>query len=97
MLDVVCCTRRTTVLEGAHLMRRRHVGDLVVVEDDEVEKEPIGVITDRDIVVEVLAKGLDPATTLVGSDDMLRRLTADAGLLTDIISRQQSLEERRLR
>jgi CBS domain-containing protein len=141
MLDVVCCTPRTTVLEAAHLMRRRHVGDLVVVEDDEAEKEPLGVITDRDIVVEVLAKGLDPATTLVGSvmrtpvviahededsaltlermrthgvrripvvgrqgslvgvvtaDDMLRRLAAEAGMLTDIISRQQALEERRL-
>lgn len=142
MLDVVCCTPRATVLEAAHLMRRRHVGDLVVVEDDEVQKEPLGVITDRDIVVEVLAQGLDPATTLVGSvmktpvvvarededssltlermrthgvrripvvgregtlvgvvtaDDMLRHLTADANLLTDISPRQQSLEERRLR
>jgi CBS domain-containing protein len=142
MLDVVCCTPRTTALEAAYLMRSRHVGDLVVVEDDEVQKEPLGVITDRDIVVEVLAKGLDPATTLVGSvmktpvviahededsaltlermrthgvrripvvgrqgtlvgvvtaDDMLRRLAADAGLLTEIVSRQQSLEERRVR
>ena len=67
MLDVVCCTPRTTVLEAAHLMRQRHVGDLVVVEDDEAEKDPLGVITDRDIVVDVLAKGLDPATTLVAS------------------------------
>jgi len=41
-------------------------GDLVVVEDDEERREPLGVITDRDIV-EVLAKGLDPATTLVRS------------------------------
>ena len=142
MLDVVCCTPRTTVLEAAYLMRREHVGDLVVVEDDEVQKEPLGVITDRDIVVEVLAKGLDAATTLVGSvmrtpvviarededsaltlermrtygvrripvvgrqgtlvgivtaDDMLRRLASDAGLLTQIMSRQQSLEERRAR
>lgn len=67
MLDVACCTPRSTVLEAAHLMRRRHTGDLVVVEDDELRQEPLGVITDRDIVVEVLAKGLDPATTLVGS------------------------------
>jgi CBS domain-containing protein len=67
VLDVACCTPRTTVLEAAHLMRRKHTGDLVVVEDDELKQEPLGVITDRDIVVEVLAKGLDPATTLVGS------------------------------
>lgn len=67
ILDVACCTPRTTVLEAAHLMRKRHTGDLVVVEDDEERQEPLGIITDRDIVVEVLAKGLDPATTLVGS------------------------------
>lgn len=66
-LDVACCTPRTTVLEAAHLMRTKHTGDLVVVEDDEERQEPLGIITDRDIVVEVLAKGLDPSTTLVGS------------------------------
>ncbi len=67
ILDVACCTPRTTVLEAAHLMRKKHTGDLVVVEDDEERQEPLGVITDRDIVIEVLAKGLDPATTLVSS------------------------------
>src|SRR5262249_33266114 len=33
----------------------------------EERQEPLGMVTDRDIVVEVLAKGLDPATTLVSS------------------------------
>jgi CBS domain-containing protein len=67
ILDVAVCTPRATILEAAHLMRKTHTGDLVVVEDDEERQEPLGVITDRDIVIEVLAKGLDPATTLVGS------------------------------
>jgi CBS domain-containing protein len=67
ILDVACCTPRTTALEAAHLMRKKHTGDLVVVEDDEERQEPLGIVTDRDIVVEVLAKGLDPATTLVSS------------------------------
>jgi CBS domain-containing protein len=67
MLDVARCSPRTTVLEAAHLMRRHHTGDLVVVDDDGGEERltPLGVITDRDIVVEVLAQGADPATTLV--------------------------------
>jgi len=67
ILEVACCTPRATALEAAHLMRKRHTGDLVVVEDDQERSEPLGVITDRDIVIEVLAKGLDPSTTLVGS------------------------------
>jgi CBS domain-containing protein len=48
-------------------MRRKHIGDLVVIDDDEQKPSPLGIITDRDIVVEVLGKGLDPATTTVGS------------------------------
>jgi len=67
MLDVACCSPRTTALEAAHLMRKKHTGDLVVIDDDEQKPSPLGIITDRDIVVEVLAKGLDPAITTVGS------------------------------
>lgn len=67
MLEPVCCTARTTALEAAYTMRHKHVGALVVVDDGEEKAAPIGLVTDRDIVVEVLAKGLDPAVTLVGS------------------------------
>ncbi len=63
MPDVVYCGPDTRVAEAAQLMRRKHVGDLVVVEDPTGERIPIGVVTDRDLVVEVLAKNLDPATT----------------------------------
>src|SRR5262249_9589444 len=66
MLDVACCSPRTTVLEAAHLMRQKHTGDLVVIDDDD-KPTPLGIITDRDVVVEVLGKGLDPAATTVGS------------------------------
>ena len=65
--NVVCCGPQTTVLQAASLMRHRHVGDLVVVDDPEDEARPLGIVTDRDIVVEVLGKGLDPAKTTVGS------------------------------
>lgn len=65
-LDVVCCGVDTRVTAAAQLMRNRHVGDLVIVQDPE-ERVPLGVITDRDLVVEVLGNGLDPATTTLGS------------------------------
>lgn len=66
-LDVVTCGARTTTLEAARLMRQRHVGDIVVVADDGEVATPLGVITDRDLVLEVLAVGLDPAQTMVAS------------------------------
>lgn len=65
-LDVVCCTRELTIAAASRLMRERHAGDLVVVEELDDEREPVGVITDRDIVVEVLARDKDPRTTTVG-------------------------------
>jgi CBS domain-containing protein len=55
------------VLQAAQLMRHKHVGDLVVVGDPQEDRVPLGIVTDRDLVVEVLGNGLDPATTTLGS------------------------------
>jgi CBS domain-containing protein len=63
---VVCCHRDTSALEAAAIMRQKHVGDLVVVDDTDDTRVPVGLITDRDIVVRVLGQSLDPATTPVG-------------------------------
>jgi CBS domain-containing protein len=64
--EVVYCTAQISALHAARLMRERHVGDLVVIDESKDTHAPIGIVTDRDIVVEVLAKDLDPATTRVG-------------------------------
>ena len=64
-LDVVYCEPTTSALSAARLMRARHVGDLVVVDEAHGDREPIGVVTDRDIVIEVLGKDLDPAKVSV--------------------------------
>jgi CBS domain-containing protein len=67
MGNVVVCDPQTSALQAASLMRHRHVGDVVVVDNPESEGVPLGVVTDRDLVVEVLGNGLDPAKTSVGS------------------------------
>jgi CBS domain-containing protein len=45
-----------SVVEAARRMRQEHVGDLVVVDETNGRRVPVGLITDRDIVVGVLAK-----------------------------------------
>jgi CBS domain-containing protein len=50
---------------AAQLMREQHVGSLVVVRDEAGRRVPVGMITDRDLVVGVMALGLDPDKTLV--------------------------------
>ncbi len=53
--NVVICTTGIGIVEAARLMRQNHVGDLVVVEERNGKRVPTGVVTDRDIVVEVVA------------------------------------------
>lgn len=56
--EIVIAHRNTEIHEAAKLMRKHHVGDLVVVDSVGGDNIPIGVITDRDIVIEVIAKDL---------------------------------------
>ena len=54
--EVVVAERTTTIVEAARLMRRYHVGDLVVVDEVQGRRVPVGMVTDRDLVVEVIAR-----------------------------------------
>lgn len=65
--NVVVCGAQTSALQAASLMRHKHVGDVVVVDNPSAEGVPLGVVTDRDLAVEVLGNGLDAAKTTVGS------------------------------
>ncbi|HUL91583.1 MAG TPA: CBS domain-containing protein [Burkholderiales bacterium] len=65
------CNREVTVAyederidEIAKRMRERHVGSVIVLARG--GRMPAGVITDRDIVVEVVAAGLDARSVSVG-------------------------------
>jgi len=62
---VYFCSPRTSVLGAARLMRQHHVGDLVVVDDPDGDQTPLGIITDRDIVIDVLGRDRDPAQVTV--------------------------------
>jgi CBS domain-containing protein len=63
---VSCCEGDLSALQAAAKMRADHVGDLVVVtENQRGIRVPVGIITDRDLVVEVLAQKVDPETISV--------------------------------
>lgn len=64
--EVVIAERSLSVAEAARLMRTHHVGDLVVVEETGGHRQPVGIVTDRDIVVEVVAAGVNPEALKVG-------------------------------
>jgi CBS domain-containing protein len=55
--NVVTCRPTTTVADVADLMATEGVGSVVVTDQ---EGHPVGMVTDRDLVVRALAAGLDP-------------------------------------
>jgi len=63
--EVVIVEHTVSVTEAAELMRHHHVGDLVVVEKQGAPSRPLGIITDRDIVIEVVAQKIDPDSLTV--------------------------------
>jgi CBS domain-containing protein len=64
--EVVFTRPSETVRAAAQLMRDYHVGALVVVDERNGQRIPVGILTDRDIVVGIVAKGLDAELLTVG-------------------------------
>lgn len=58
--EVVIAEDTTEILEAAKLMKKHHVGDLVIVDKRNGVRAPVGIITDRDLVVEVMAQEVLP-------------------------------------
>lgn len=76
---VITASARMTIAEAARAMKQKNVGALVVVNAG----RPLGVLTDRDIVVDVVAAGKDPDAVRV--EDVMRKrpatLREDLGLM----------------
>jgi CBS domain-containing protein len=60
--DPVTVPVEATAAEAARLMKNYDIGDVIVVQDGEC----CGIVTDRDLVIRVVAEGRDPTTTQVG-------------------------------
>ncbi|HDR9483020.1 TPA: CBS domain-containing protein [Burkholderia aenigmatica] len=64
--EVAMCSAQTTVVEAAAMMRDAHAGDLVVVREREGRCEPVGMLTDRDIVLAVVGPDAPAGSLFVG-------------------------------
>lgn len=94
---VVCCSADTPIPKVAALMRTHHVGAVVVVDKRGEDRVPLGVLTDRDIIVETIALELDAALFTAG--DLMTSpahcVQEDASLL-DALRAMRSHQVRRL-
>ena len=76
--DPVCLTPGATIREAAQLMQRENIG-IVPVVDEPARKRLVGVVTDRDIAIRVVAEGRDSGTRVseIMSTSQLATCAAD--------------------
>lgn len=96
--QVVIVRRDEHVNVAAQRMRDLHVGTLVVVDEQDGQRIPVGVVTDRDLVVRALCDGAQDVGALVVADVMTSEpVTArEQDDLWDVIKRMRSFGIRRL-
>lgn len=91
---VVALRPQDKVAKAAKLMREERVGCVLVLDED---RKPIGILTDRDIVVSVVATGLNPKTTRLDQIMTSRVVTAWEGeILLQVAKRMAEAYVRRL-
>lgn len=98
------CNRNTVIVRShdsivtaAQLMRQAHVGSVVVVTDVDGLVKPTGVVTDRDLVLEVLAAELEPDTVTIGDLVSYELVTArDTDGIWETIQRMRTKGVRRM-
>lgn len=96
--NVITVLASTPLREAAALMREYHVGGLVVIDVDDGRRVPIGILTDRDIVVETVALGIAVTEDLLVGDLVMRELVSvdEQRSLFDTVQLMRSHAVRRL-
>lgn len=64
--EVITVDAGASLRDAASLMREHHVGALVVTVDAAGQERAVGVITDRDLAIEILARDLNPTDVKIG-------------------------------
>ena len=90
--NLVCCLPNDTVTKAAELMKSENVGSIPVVENDQTRRL-VGIVTDRDLALKVLAAGLDSKSTKVDAVMTHKVVTCRAGAdlqkALDVMSKYQ--------
>jgi len=90
--SVVVIEKSASVLDAARRMRLDHVGDLVVVQPTDGRLVPIGIVTDRDLVVGVMALELRYQESLTVGDVMSADLVVarEDESVTDVLGKMRA-------
>ncbi len=90
--NVITISSYDSVSEAAYLMRNEDIGALVVTDKD---SKPIGIITDRDLVVSVIAERINPTEVTV--EDIMTKDPVSVDEDTDLFDIIRILQEHSVR
>lgn len=93
--EVIVVYQEESLSDAIRLMRKHHVGDVVVVADKGGGRSPIGIVTDRDILISAVGEGLDPDDITIGDVMSFQLLTASTG--DSVIDALRSMREKGVR
>jgi len=92
--NIVCCLPNDTATKAAELMKNENVGSIPVIENEQTRKL-VGIVTDRDLILKILAVGLDSKSTKVDAVMTHKVVTCRAG--ADVQQALDVMSEHQLR
>jgi CBS domain-containing protein len=90
----ICCLPNDLVSQAAELMKSEHVGSIPVIENDGTKKL-VGIVTDRDLAIRIVAEGLDAKSTKV--ETVMTRKVVTCHTEDDLQKAVDAMSENQLR
>lgn len=93
--DVAKVAQAETVLAAVEKMNQRRIGSVIVVAELHPGAKPVGIFSERDVLTRVIARGLDPARTVVG--EVMTREVCTIHCDTSVLDAMMVMTDRRCR
>jgi CBS domain-containing protein len=90
----VCCLPNDTVSKVAQLMKSKDFGSVPIIENEQTRKL-VGIVTDRDLALKIVADGRDPKST--NADEVMTRPVVICRAEDDLQKALDAMSENRLR
>ena len=91
--DPVCCLQNDVVSKVAELMKSKDIGGVPIVEDEQTKKL-IGIVTDRDLALKIVAEGRDPKS--MRAEEVMTRKVVTCRAEDDLQKALDAMSEHKL-
>lgn len=91
---LVYCSPNDSVRRAAQLMKTEDIGPILIVENEE-NRTLVGIVTDRDLAIKVVAEGRDPDTTRV--EEVMSKKLVTCRADDDVDAATQAMAQYQLR